>query len=251
MGTLAQEDGMSGQDDQHLEDRPDQHLDDRLDRATARRLARLRSAPVATDRLEAALRSQLPSEATGATESTSRPWAALRWLGSVRGAAAGVAATVVLAVALLLTTSAGPAVASASAMADLHRGVVSGLTPTVRVESIDAAARVLSAGWASPPELPDVPDEHVMACCMRSVSDRRVACVLLSDAGVPVTMTVAAAGEVRPPDSPTVVRGGVTYHVQSSGGLNMVMAERGGRWVCLIGELPAGRLIDLAGGLKF
>lgn len=222
--------------------------DERLDQATARRLARLREVPVPTDRLEAAMRSQLPR---GATDEAARPWAALGWFNAARAIAASVAAAVILSAVLILSTSAGPAVASASAMAELHRGVVSGRTPTVKVASIAAAARALSAGWASPPALPDVPAEHVMACCMNRVRDKRVACVLLSDGGVPVTMTVAAAADVRPPDSPTVERGGVAYHVQSSGALNMVMAERGGRWVCLIGELPAGRLMELAGKLQF
>ena len=56
---------------------------------------------------------------------------------------------------------------------------------------------------------------------------------------------------MRLPKSDIVTRAGVAYHVQSSGPLNMVMTERNGRWVCLIGRLPAGRLMDLASGLSF
>jgi hypothetical protein len=47
------------------------------------------------------------------------------------------------------------------------------------------------------------------------------------------------------------VRAGVTYHVQSSGRVNMVMTERQGRWVCLMGEAPIERLMDFAERLQF
>jgi hypothetical protein len=56
---------------------------------------------------------------------------------------------------------------------------------------------------------------------------------------------------MRLPSSPTRTRGGVTYHVQSSGRLNMVMTEWDDRWVCLIGEIPADRLMDIAEQLRF
>ena len=39
---------------------------------------------------------------------------------------------------------------------------------------------------------------------------------------------------------------GVAYHVQSHERINMVMTERGGRWVCLMGKVPVDRLAELA-----
>jgi hypothetical protein len=95
------------------------------------------------------------------------------------------------------------------------------------------------------------PQAHVMACCIKSVQNKRVACVLLKSDGVPVTMAVADAKDVRSPKSLVVVHSGTRYHVQSSGSLNMVMSEREGRWVCLIAELPAERLMGLAAHLEF
>jgi hypothetical protein len=56
---------------------------------------------------------------------------------------------------------------------------------------------------------------------------------------------------MRVPSSPVTYRNGVPYHVQASGSLNMVMAERQDRWVCLISDLPAERLMDLAARLEF
>ena len=66
-----------------------------------------------------------------------------------------------------------------------------------------------------------------------------------------VTMTVANAADMRTPKSPTATRNGVIYNVESVGSLEMVMTQRNGRWICLIGELPAERLMDLAAKLQF
>ena len=59
------------------------------------------------------------------------------------------------------------------------------------------------------------------------------------------------ASDMKLATSPTGVRDGVTYHVQTSGSLNMVMTERNESWVCLIGRLPANQLTDLAAKLQF
>ena len=91
-----------------------------------------------------------------------------------------------------------------------------------------------------------------MACCMKSIRDKRMACVLLQDeAGTPITMTVARSADMRAPAGPTVMRGGAKYHLHAMAPLNMVMTERAGRWVCLISELPQEQLIDLAARLQF
>ncbi len=49
---------------------------------------------------------------------------------------------------------------------------------------------------------------------------------------------------------PTETYDGFTYHVQAVVRLNMVMTERQGRLVCLIGELPVQRLMGLADQLR-
>jgi hypothetical protein len=90
-----------------------------------------------------------------------------------------------------------------------------------------------------------------MACCVHRVGRAKMSCVSLMADGVPVSLAVADAADVRVPDSQTVTVDGVTYHVQSAQGVNMAMTERNGRWVCLMGKLPTQRLIDVAKGLKF
>ena len=73
----------------------------------------------------------------------------------------------------------------------------------------------------------------------------------MGQVGAPVTMAIANAADVRVPESEMLTVGGVTYHVQSHQGVNMVMAQRNGRWVCLMGRLPTRRLAELANSLRF
>lgn len=229
--------------------RSDEHRLDRLDRATAARLAKLRSLPVDVSRLEKRLRAEGgPPPAADTAGPARRPW--LGWLRPYRAVAALLLAAVTVA-AVLLTTSGGPALASPAQMAQVHEDLVAGHTPVTRVDSIEEASRALSREWSQTAGLPGVPEAHVMACCMKAVHDKRMACVLLKAEGVPVTMAVASAADMRLPTSPTWARGGVIYHVQSAGRLNMVMTDRQGRWVCLIAELPVERLMDLANQLRF
>ena len=214
------------------------------DRAISERLGRLRETPVDLRRLRANVRAEL-SAAAGRRGA---------WRGPVRAAAAGFVLVAVM-VGLLLSESGGPVMASAQQMAQVHDDLVAGRTPAERVDSIAAANRTLAGQSTGAPDVPGVPDEHVMACCMKSVRGKRVACVLMDKAGTPVTLTVARAADMKPPDAPTVARHGVTYYVQSVTGahglLHMVMAERHDRWVCLIGRLSADRLMDIADQLQF
>lgn len=222
--------------------KPDDAMD-RLDRATERRLARLRTFQVDTSSLEQRLLAQIPKPTAG---------------GRIRGgwrrllrAAAVLALVSGLAVALVMSTSGGPALASPTQMAQLHYDMVSGKSPSMQVGSIEAANRMLSKQWSQSPEIPGLPDDHVMTCCMKSIKNKRVACVLLKNEGASVTLTVANAADMKLPSSPTVVHVGVTYHVQSSAGVQMVMTEREGRWICLMSDAPAERLMDLASKLRF
>ena len=214
-----------------------------LDRAVAGRLAKLRTMPVDTSKLDAAILTKIPR--------SGRDWRiGIGWFRPFRATAASVTLLAVLA-AVLLSTSGGPAIASPARMAGFHRSLALGETPATRVTSIEAANKILVARWPQSPLLPAVPQDHVTACCMKSVRDKRLACVLLRRDGVPVTMTVANASDMKLPKSPTIGRGGVTYHVQSFEQVNMIMTEQGSRWVCLVSELSVEQLIDIAQKLQF
>jgi hypothetical protein len=213
-----------------------------LDEALSRRLAKLGGMPVDTTWLDAALRAEIPRKRGRMLYRLMRPATAV---------AASLTLLAILA-AVLLSNSGGEVMASPAQMAQVHNDIVANRVPVTRVSSIEEAGRALSQLWSQSPQLPQPPQEHVMACCMKSIHDKRMACVLLQDqAGTPITMSVARSEDLRAPRGPTVVRNGVTYHVHDMAPLNMVMTERAGRWVCLIAQLPQEKLIDLAANLKF
>jgi hypothetical protein len=216
-----------------------------LDAATSRRLARLRSMPVDTSRLERSLRAAIPlPDAPGR-----RSW--YRRIGPLRAVAASLLLLGSIVVIVLLSAASGSALASSAEMAQMHADILSGKVPVTQVESIEAANKVLASQSPDCPAVPQMPNDHVMACCMKSVKGKRVACVLLKDEDVRVSMMVANAADMREPSSPTQVANGVVYHVQSFDRLNMVMTQRNGRWICLIGEAPAERLMQFATKLQF
>jgi hypothetical protein len=222
----------------HMEVRMDES---EQDRAIAARLAKLRSMPVDTGALDRKLEAVIGRSARKPAWFIARPFRAI---------AASAAILLIIAVALY-STSGGPALASATRMAQVHLDVVSGKTPVTQVNSIEEANRAISQQWAQSPELPGIPAMHGMACCMKSVKNKKVACVLFKSEGVPITMTVANAEDMKTPSCPEVKRNGVTFHVQSVDALSMVMTERDNRWVCLIAQLPADRLMDIAEKLEF
>jgi hypothetical protein len=210
-----------------------------VDQAIAQRLRRLSTMPMDLSRLEASLRKERRSSAPPTL-----------WARILRPASAVAASFLVLVLiaAIVLTGSSGPAMASQ--MAQVHRDMVSGRIQVTAVDSIDAASRVLAETNPAMPELPQAPEAHVMACCMRDVSDKKVAHVLLKSEGSPITMSVASATDFKPMGK-VVRHNGAGYHVVSHETLNMVSTERAGRWVCLIGELPTDRLIAVAEKLQF
>jgi hypothetical protein len=216
--------------------------DTTLDRATADRLARLGAMPVDVSRLERALEREV-----GPRVRRRRASPAMRWM---RAAAALLLIAIGVGVAVSLTGG-GPVMASAAQMAQMHEDLVSGRLTSVKVGSIEEAADVLTKQWGGSVPIPDLPDEHVRACCSKSVKDKKVACILLEAEGLPVTMTVSKASEMKVGGGKRISRGGATYFVDRVGELTMIMTERDGRWICLIGKLGTDRLIDLASGLTF
>lgn len=227
-----------------MDSRNSETQDEGFERAIAARLAGLRSMPVDTSALDRRIQREIPPVPP---PRLLRVW---RWSGSARVLAASI---VVLAFfgAFFLNTSAGPVLASTAAMAQFHDDLVSGRVPVTRVDSMQAANSALAAQWAQSPTIPNMPHDHVMACCMRSVGNKKIACVLVKGDGGPVTMTVANASDMEFPNSPVMSRNGTEFHVQSAGGLNMVMTRRDRRWICLIAKMPVDRLMDMACSLEF
>jgi hypothetical protein len=207
--------------------------------AIALRLGRLKSMPVDTTGLERTLRNQLPPPPR---RSHRRLWASL---------SAVAAALIVSAAIVFPLTQSSEVQASPVVMAQMYHDMVDGKVPTMRADSLADANRAIAAFSENGPTLPEAPMNHTMACCMRNVGKKKVACVLFENAGTPVTMAVANASDMQSPNSPTVMQDGITYHVQTTGDLHMVMTERNNRWICLIGKMPQAQLIEIARATGF
>jgi len=214
-----------------------------LDQAVAARLAKLRSLPTDTARIDRLIREQIPAPvAQQRRYLTQHPFQAV--------AASLLLLSSIVAV-VLLAVSSGPVLAEPLQMAKVHEDIVAGRVPVMQVNSIDAANRMLNTESPDSPKLPNVPDSHVMACCMKSVQNKQMACVLLKNDGVPITLAVAHAADMKLGPAPIVTKDGVDYRVQAVGDLNMVMTTHDGKWLCLIGKLPSDRLMDVASQVRF
>ncbi len=86
---------------------------------------------------------------------------------------------------------------------------------------------------------------------MKSIKNKKVACVLLNSEGVPVTLSVASASDVRLPKVKGEEHSGRTFYVQQIDKLCMVSGDVQGKWICLMGELSKERLMMIAAALKF
>ena len=214
---------------------------DSFDDAMTNRLSRLRSMPIDMSALQAAIFRQFPRQ----THQIRR-----HWFNRPLRLAASVLLALGMSAALLIATLPRPVEASPQMLAEMHQQMQSEQSMATPVTSMDAAQTVLSRQWSSAPAMPTGDGHEVMACCVHQIGQKKAACVMLKVDNTLVTMAVAKASEVRMPATLTVVRDGVSYAVQSSGDLNMVMTERNGQWTCLMGQIPIDRLITTLASLN-
>jgi len=209
-----------------------------FDQALAHRLSRLSTMPVDTSNLERAVREQVGRPAN--------PYARL-----LRPFAAVAATLIFLAIIAFAMLQNRPAQASADLMLQLHRDIVAGAIPSMKVDSIEDVNEAFAAFGQQGLKMTAPPEMQVMSCCMHDVANRKVACILVKDAGVPITLSVADTDALKPLASAPVMHNGEAFHVQAGGELNMVMVDRGTHRICLIGALPAEKLMGLTDKLKF
>lgn len=229
-----------------------EHESDAFDRALSQRLAGLSHMPVDTTAFDKSLRAHLPPPlpiAAGESAVVARPWA---WRRVVRPVMAVAASLIVVALVALSLQSQSVHAVPADAMVQMHRDIVARKVETLEVDSIEKANAAIAAfGGAEVPRMTLPPESHTMACCMRNVGDKQVSCILLKSEGVEVTMAVAQAHVEPAAGARRVVAKGQPYDVQAIGELTMVMFERDGRHVCMIGALPEAKLLALCEGLTF
>ena len=225
------------------------------DPAVSRRLRRLAGTPVDTTALDRALLSAIPRPATRVADRSaaqSAPRSAV-WFSRSRALIATAASvSVVSAVILVLALASRPALAEPGSMADLHRDLVSGRLPMTRVSSIGQANALLSSSWPDAPEvpsLPALPEDLDLACCLRDVKGRRVVCVVLDDNGTPISIIVAPKSDLRPTPNPNSPPCQTMTH--NRGDINMLMKERDGVFICIMGRVSPDRLQAIADSMRY
>jgi hypothetical protein len=153
---------------------------DPLDAATSQRLAKLRTMPVDTSRLDKLIQAKIPKPQIEAVRS-SRPSILFR-IRPLRAIAASIVMLGIVGV-ILWSLSGGAVMAAPDMMAKFHEDLVTQKVHTTQVASISDANKALAEEWTKNVEIPHVPSAHAMMCCMRSIEDKRVACVLLRSEG--------------------------------------------------------------------
>lgn len=214
---------------------------DRLELATKTRLAKLGSVPVDTSRAKARLMAiGVESRDAGKPSVSKRFWRAWAATAAVLAVAAGLF--------FVLQGTGSAAYASSAEMFQLHADLVEGRVPVIPVANSAEAKKAIEAGWPDAPALPSLPTDNLglHACCLKDVQNRQVACFLLRQDGVPITVVMAKAEGLRSGEGRPVVRGGHEYMVNSREGVNMVMTRHEDRWLCFMGKVPQEELIRLA-----
>ena len=218
---------------------------DKLDQLTRQRLARLGQAPVDTADLQRRLEATLWQE-------QHRPRRTHRWSSRLVRMAAAAIVVISAGTFLAYQGSGTPVVAAPIVLAQLHRDLIAGQVPVVPVSSIEQASHYLTAEWKEAPPLPDPTAATVTSCCEHNLQNRKVACVLLDFRGHHVTMMVGHSRDVVcGAEHHDRVYNGKHYGVHEADGLQMVMVENKGRWVCLMSQAPVETLVALADSLQF
>lgn len=216
------------------------HHQDNATQAVSRRLAKLRSRPVDLSAFDARLKASLPQLAGARSRF---------WIGSfvspMRAVAAGLVIGALLTAIFMISRS-SPALATPQEMAEIYNSAVDGRNHPTTVSSVNEARDALRKKWPNAPVVPEVDDLQLMHCCVHDIGRKQMACVTFLVEEQPVTLAFASARDVRSPHGQTKMIDGQTFVVGSADGVNMVMSERGGTWMCLMGKLSFERLADIA-----
>ena len=89
-----------------------------------------------------------------------------------------------------------------------------------------------------------------MHCCVHEIGRKQMACLTFSVDQQPITLAMASSRDIRSPHGEARTINGREYRIDSSDGVNMVMSEVDGTWMCLMGRLPIERLVELADAIR-
>ncbi|MEQ9453760.1 MAG: hypothetical protein RLN76_04100 [Phycisphaeraceae bacterium] len=230
-------------------------FDERLDRATADRLERLGQRPIDTARLEqrlaAALRDEAQAERGNVLVGTSS--SRMRITGWLRPAASLAAVfALVVGLAITLNTSTPRASAAVLKLSTLHHELVAGRLDITPATTIEQANRRIAEQRASAPALPGgFEGVRVQSCCLVDVQGRLAAVAVLQDGEVLITLVVAQAPDFAHEMGVRIDIDGRRFFGHELDGVRMMMANRGDRWLCVMGDRSYERLARLAADAEF
>jgi hypothetical protein len=231
---------------------------ERLDQATSARLALFGMRAVDTARLEQALEKAMapeggtigrinPASAAGAAGSSmDGVWR--RWWRPITSAAAAI--LIVMTIGwLALDGGTSAAMAAPAELAQIHYDVANGLTPHLKVSSVNQANQLLadqSNGVVPVPQLPGV----MMSCCLHEHAGATLTCALIETEDGLITVAIADGAKLHSPRGNMIRRGDRQLIAHAANGINMVMAHEGDRWLCVMGEVDFERLADVAAEIR-
>jgi hypothetical protein len=203
--------------------------------ALSRRLRQLDAMPVDTGGLERALAGVIPMPKKG--RSGGRGWMA-------RLAAIAAGLIVLISVSAVLLVPDRAVMAEPAMIAAVHREMIDtmGSIPLTNIAAINETIR---GQWKDSPVIPNA-GMKAHDCCIKKMKDARLAFVLLDADGTHLSMAIAKSREVDMPKTGREEHDGHVWSVQKVGSLNMVMTESGPRWICLTGDMPAEKLMEIA-----
>jgi hypothetical protein len=216
-----------------------------LENALKNRLSKLGSMPVEMTEIERRVAAEIQNESPSTRQTRSTVY---RFPRAWRLAVGIAASIVVVAILSLAIFQARPA--EAALMMQLHRDIVSGKVATMKVDSLTEVNEAFKAFGRQGLQM-SAPNLHVMSCCMQNVDRKQVYCVLLNEGGVPVTLVIADVDAVESARGDTVTYKGESFHKTQSSDLTMITVDRQKLRFCLIGAVPAERLMELTRGLTF
>lgn len=224
-----------------------------LEDAVARRLAAFGEREVDVSGIERRLREALEAEVETAVPrpaSTPSPGPSRHWLGPMLG----IAAMVAIASAVVFAFNFNPPQAAAAVveLSTLHEDILAGRIALQPVADIDEANRWIAEQAQTGPALPEhLAKARVQSCCLTDVQGELVAIAVLDVDGARVTLVVARAPEFGADHGRRIEVNGRAYFGHELNRTKMVMANRGDRWLCVMGGLDYTRLAEIADPTEF
>lgn len=221
------------------------HHDDPLDQTVSDRLAALSHRPVDDKRVTARFVELL------ADPGQTSPVARLQhWLRPV----AAAAAIVMLAIAGFWFTAvqmASPVQATPSSVVQVHQEIARGHADVTRVSSLSDVNRWLAQQGGTIRSVAGLTGGQPQSCCFHDLGGVKATCIQMQLDGKSVTLMLAEADQLASPEGDMFEVNGRQFIAHTVDGMNMLMTEIDGQWVCLTGELPNQRLAQMVSSLQF